>query len=131
MPWCGFVRFVAFRMSGRTEYGWCEDRTLAGSPRSSLGRSYGILSAPCVLVCDIVTVEVSRRPAGLPVGVRIGGLAVSTLLGSTIPSWLSPIPRYLFHTMGAGRVSAWFGEYYRVRILLKATCAASRADPAP
>ena len=53
-----------------------EDRALAGSPRSSPGRPDGILSAPCALACDIVTVEVARRPVGLPVGVRIGRLAV-------------------------------------------------------
>lgn len=68
--------FVAFRMSGRTEYGWCEDRALAGSSRSSPGRHDGILSAPCALACDIITVEVARRPVGLPVGVQIGRLAV-------------------------------------------------------
>lgn len=58
------------------EYGWCEDRALVGSPRSSPGRPDGILSAPCALACDIVTAEVARRPVGLPVGVQIGRLAV-------------------------------------------------------
>ena len=118
-------------MSGRTEYGRCEDRALAGSPRSSPGRPDGILSAPCALACDIVTVEVRGGRLGFPWVSRLGDWRYSDILDSLsyLPAGL--IPWYLFHTMGTGKVSAWFGEYHRVRILPKAICAASRADPAP